>query len=291
MGKKALILSGGGARGAFQAGVWKYLTQRRWQPDIICGASVGAINAAGIASGLDADTLVHLWTTHNRRKMYHLNLIPFLARFISGRNMAPLLDTRPLEAMIKAHTDFDAIRKNPVKVIIPAVNVHTGKPVFFDNRHISLTHILASSAMPVLFGHKCIDGVPYWDGGVMSNIPLQPALDAGAVEIIVVNLSPIGHTSQPFPQNAVKAGEHLLEQFLGASYQATLRANRLFDQPLPGNQPMTLKTAQGQKIKIFLLAPSKMLGFRSLINFSLKQARGLIDEGYKTAYTNLKPFI
>lgn len=289
--KRALVLAGGGSRGAFQIGVWKYLAQRNWKPDIICGSSVGAINAAAIGSGIDPDTLVRLWTTYNRRKMYRLNLLPFLARLISGRNMAPLLDTRPLKAMIKEHSDFDAIQNNSAKIMISAVNVHTGKPVFFDNQNITVNHILASSAMPVLFEQQSIDGVPYWDGGVMANIPLQPALDAGADEIIVVNLSPVGHTPQPFPQNAVKAGEHVFEQFLAASYQNTISANRLYDIPLPRTEPVGFKSIQGLKIKVFLLAPSRMLGFRSLLNFSLNQARELIDEGYKTAYTNLKPFI
>lgn len=291
MGKKALILSGGGARGAFQAGVWKYLSQRRWQPDIICGASVGAVNAAGIGSGLDADTMVRLWTTRNRRQMYRLNLLAFLARLISGRPMVPLLDTRPLQTMIKKHLDIEAIRKNAVEIIITAVNVHTGKPVFFSNRDIALDHILASSAMPLLFGAQPIEDVPHWDGGVMANIPLQPALDAGADEIVVVNLSPVGHTPQPFPQNTVKSWEHVFEQFLAASYQNTLAANRLFDTPLPGPRPATLETAKGQRARIFLLAPERMLGFKSLLNFSTKQANALVDEGYRAACTNLKPFI
>ena len=49
--KKALILSGGGARGAFQVGVWQYLREINWTPDLICGTSIGAVNAAAIGSG------------------------------------------------------------------------------------------------------------------------------------------------------------------------------------------------------------------------------------------------
>ncbi|MCP3873253.1 MAG: patatin-like phospholipase family protein [Desulfobacteraceae bacterium] len=294
--KKALILSGGGSRGSFQIGVWKYLVERHWEPDIICGTSIGAVNAAGIGSGLDIDTLEKIWSTHNRRKMYKLNLLPFLAYFLSGKAVKPLLDTRPLQAMISKHLDFKALRKTQTKIVISAVNMHTASPCFFDNQKIALEHVLASSAMPLLFPWHKIDGIPHWDGGVMANVPLLPALDFGATEIIVVHLSPIGHTPQPFPTNFFKAGEHVFEQFLTGSYQNTLMAKQYKDMPLPPaqktyRQRYNSKPDPAIQPNIITLAPSKMLGFKSLLNFSLKQARDLIDEGYKTAHTQLKPFI
>lgn len=294
--KKALIFAGGGSRGAFQIGVWKYLAERNWKPDIICGTSVGAINAVGIGSGLDVATLIHLWTSYNRRKMYRLNLIPFLAYLLSGRAIKPLLDTSPLQSMALKHLDFKALGQSPTKVVISAVNIQTARPVFFDNNEIRLEHVLASGAMPVLFPWHEINGVPHWDGGVMANMPLQPALDFGAEEIIVVTLSPVGHTPQPFPGNAGKALEHVFEQFLLAPYQSTLLAKGYQDMALlPVQTTYRQKFSnQGLNLKqpnIITLAPKKMLGFRSLLNFSLKQARMLIDEGYKTAHTQLTPFI
>ena len=57
---RALILSGGGTRGAYEIGVWKYLCEVKWQPDLICGTSVGAINGAGITAGLSLDDLIGL---------------------------------------------------------------------------------------------------------------------------------------------------------------------------------------------------------------------------------------
>ncbi len=82
--KRALILAGGGARGSFQAGVWKYLVQIGWKPDIICGTSIGAINAAAIGSGMDIKTLIHLWTTYNSRRMYRLNFLQFMCEILIG---------------------------------------------------------------------------------------------------------------------------------------------------------------------------------------------------------------
>lgn len=294
--KRALILAGGGARGAFHTGVWKYLVEKKWKPDLICGTSIGAITAAGIASNLSVDTLIRIWTTHNRRKMYRLNLLPFTTAMLFKRPLNPIFDTAPIQEMIRSHVDFDAIRNNPVKIIITAVNVLTGKPCYFSNHDIGMKHILASGAMPVLFEKQIIDGIPYWDGGVMENIPLQPALDANAAEIIVVNLSPVGHTPQPFPQRPGQACEHVFEQFLTASYQAALGAAKLSDMPVP--PPMATynkKTPNGggrpYAPNIVLLAPSKMQGFRSILSFSLEQAKALITEGYQTAHTHLTPFI
>jgi NTE family protein len=297
--KRALILAGGGARGAFQIGVYKYLAERNWIPDIICGTSVGAINAAGIGSGLDVSALVRLWTTYNRRKMYRLNLIPFLSYALSGRALKPLLDTRLLKRMVSDHVDFDHLKKNRTRVVISTVNVLTSRPCFFDNAQIRLEHILASGAMPVLFPCQYIDGVPHWDGGTMTNIPLQPALDFGADEIIIVLLSPVTHTSQAFPKNVRTALEIVFEQLLAGSYgsacERSLDTPGSQDRPFP---PLKYTTKypggvldKGHPPNMVTLAPEKMLGFKSLLNFSISQARHLIDEGYKTASTHLKPFI
>lgn len=294
--KKALVLAGGGSRGAFQIGVWKYLTERNWKPDIICGTSVGAINAAWIGSGLDVSSLIRLWTIDKRRKMYRLNLVEFLSYLLSGRGLKPLFDTRQIQSIVSENLDFNTIKNNRTKIVVSTVNVHTAQPCFFENDAIKLEHILASSAMPILFPPHNIDGVPHWDGGIMANIPLQPALDFGAQEIIIVMLSPIGHTRQVFPKNIIAALEHVFEQFLAGPYYSTLITNKFQGRPLNAHQcrytrKYNTTATPGKQPDIITLAPSEMLGFWSLINFSLPQAKRLIDEGYKTANTQLKPFI
>ncbi len=74
MGKKALVLSGGGARGAYQAGVVKYLEEIQWKPDIICGTSVGAINASAIGSGMDSKKLIELWLNLDKKKIMRYSI-------------------------------------------------------------------------------------------------------------------------------------------------------------------------------------------------------------------------
>ncbi len=289
--KRALILAGGGARGSFQAGVWKYLVQIGWKPDIICGTSIGAVNAAAIGAGMDIKTLIHLWTTYNRRRMYRLNLLQFTAYFFSRRAVKPLLDTRPLKKILQENVDFKALKKSKTQIIITAVNMLTGHPEFFTQKEIQLEHILASSAMPLLFPWQEINGTPYWDGGVMVNTPIAPALDFGADEIIVVLLSPVSHKKLVKPDTVLKAGEHLFEHFLSGSYQANLMNYGFKDKGYFSNNRLASMTGKNYNFetrpKLITLAPSKMLGFKSLLSFSKAQANQLIEEGYNTARTQL----
>ena len=294
--KKALILSGGGARGAFQIGVWKYLQEKNWIPDIICGTSIGAINAAGIGSGLGIQELSEIWTTHNHRKIYKTKLISFLAHLLIRQDFTPMLDIAPMKAMLNKYLDFNTLKTNEIKIIISAVNVFSARPEFFNNKEIKLEHIIASSAMPIIFPWQLINGQPYWDGGVMANTPLFPALSQDVDEIIVVMLSPVGNAPQSKPDTVLNAGEHVCEHFLSASYQTTMLSHGLHEHNKTGldahtTQYRNINSTSKNIPKIITIAPSRMLGFKSFLNFSLKQAKDLIDEGYEKAQYQLSNYI
>ncbi len=272
--KRALILSGGGARGAFQVGVWQRLQEMGWDPDLICGTSVGAINAVAIGSGMPLEKLMHIWKTLNHRSAYRLQLLRFLAASLGGRFFQPLMDTTPLRATITRALDLEALRQSRREILITAINMITSRVRLFNQQTITVDHVMASSAMPILFPWQMIDGQPHWDGGLMANTPLYPALEQGADDIIVVLLSPVGHTDQPAPGSVRQAGELVFEQFLLGSCQVALSEN--------GAGPVT-----GRQPRIRLVAPTRMLGFRSLLNFSVKQSLRLIDEGYQNAREQL----
>lgn len=272
--KRALVLSGGGARGAFQVGVWKYLLEKGWDPDLICGTSVGAVNAVAIGSDMPLEKLMHIWKTLNHRKAYRLRLLRFLGAALSGRAFRPLLDTAPLRSTITNALDLAALRRSRRDIIITAVNILTSRIKLFNQDVITVDHVMASGAMPILFPWQTIDGQPYWDGGVMANTPLFPALEQGADEIIVVLLSPVGHIGQAVPNSVREAAELLFEHFLLGSCQAT------------GHEHGPAFTGD-RRPRIFTVAPSRMLGFRSLLNFSVKQSLRLLDEGYRNAQAQL----
>ncbi len=291
--KRALILSGGGARGAFQIGVWKYLKERNWTPDLVCGTSVGAINAVAIGAGMPLDRLFEIWTSYHRPMIYRFRMLRFLANLLLGRPLKPVMDTGPLRKMVSRHLDIDALRKNRMDVIITAVNLLTARLHLFNQHVIDIDHVMASSAVPIVFPWQLIDGEPYWDGGVMANSPLFPALESGADEIIVVLLSPVGNVVSPaLPGSLTTAMELVLEHFLIGSCQTALASrgwpaavNTTAYPSLVHGEKIGGRDADGPTIKT--VAPSRMLGFRSLLSFSIRQARWLIDEGYRNARDQL----
>jgi len=288
--KRALILSGGGARGAFQIGVWKYLRERNWTPDLICGTSVGAINAVAIGAGMPLEQLFEIWTSYHRGMIYRFRVLRFIAALLFGRPLKPVMDTGPLRKMVTRHLDIEALRKSPTDVIITAANLMTSRLHLFNQHVIDVDHVMASSAMPILFPWQHIDGEPYWDGGVMANTPLFPALESGADEIILVLLSPVGNAPPEFPVSLKNGLELAFEHLLIGSCQTTLAGRGWPATGTAAADPLLARAAQGNsehRPAIKTVAPSRMLGFRSLLNFSVRQARSLIDEGYRNARSQL----
>lgn len=206
--KRALILSGGGGRGAYHCGVYEYLEAIGWQPDVLVGTSIGAINAAAIASGRTAAELKDLWLKMNTGKVQRLRTDIFdLDRWMY------LLDTSPWRRTLieNGWFDFDRINgdQSPTLAIV-STDVWTGDITVFCNRPlaesrdggprskriqnvpITLDHIMASCSIPIVYPWTSVGSgeTAYWDGAVVSNTPLGTALRAGATEIVVVLLSP-----------------------------------------------------------------------------------------------------
>ncbi|WP_418147238.1 patatin-like phospholipase family protein [Variovorax paradoxus] len=208
--RKALVLQGGGALGAYQAGVYAALSETDLQPHWIAGVSIGAINAALIAGNAPekrVERLREFWhlvssgpaqrlpswlgdrATQNQwsASMAMLVGIPgfFEPRYSPALLMgaaAPLLsyyDTAPLKATLERLVDFDRINACEARFSVGAVDVRTGNSVYFDNtrQRIGPEHIMASGALPPGFAPVSIDGDDYWDGGIVSNTPLQYVLD------------------------------------------------------------------------------------------------------------------
>ncbi len=273
--ERALILSGGGGRGAFQVGVLKFLEETGWKPDLICGSSVGAINAVGLGSGMTPDQLARIWRTYDRRMLTKLTPKNFILSFFSGRKFDPLMETERLRAMLTEHVNEDALRKSKTEIIITAINIATSQLTYFNHRVITVDHVMASSAIPMAFPWQYIDGEPYWDSGLIANTPVMPALERGVKEIVAVLLSPVGSVKQlKQPKTHHQVAEFILEHFLIGSYN------------------VAVSSAFAQGVKITTVAPTRMLGLRSILNFSPKQAERLIEEGYDSArrqLRNLKP--
>lgn len=208
--RKALVLQGGGALGAYQAGVYAGVFEKHKALDWVAGVSIGAINAALIAGNapeLRVARLREFWNLVSSGPAQHLPpvggdralfnqwsatstaLFGVPGFFVPRRNPALLLggaapvlsyyDTAPLRSTLERLVDFDRINDGDIRFSVGAVDVRSGNSIYFDNRvqRIGPEHVMASGALPPGFAPVHIDGEDYWDGGIVSNTPLQYVLD------------------------------------------------------------------------------------------------------------------
>ena len=205
-----LVLQGGGALGAYQAGVYQALMEGGIEPDWVIGTSIGAINGALIAGNEPANRiprlrefwdgvartspLDQLWpTTIFGNSLANLSTVMsgipgFFApnpqaiwgpTFSLGLEKASYYSTDPLKATLDRLIDFDCLRERHVRLSVGAVNVRTSEMRYFDSRDMPLgtAHVMASGALPPAFPAVTIDGEPYWDGGIYSNTPIEVVFD------------------------------------------------------------------------------------------------------------------
>lgn len=285
--KRALILSGGGARGAYQAGVLRYLEEIQFKPDVICGTSVGAITATAMGCGMNAAEITKLWKSIEAKKVMRYSIWNDLVD-IFVKSYSPLTDTTPLKNLLYSHLDFRNLRKNPTEVIITAVNILTAELVFFRNKEIDIEHVMASSAIPMFFPWQYVDGAPHWDGGVMANTPILPAVERGATDIVVVLLSPVGGIDMGLPKTRREGLERVFELSLIGSFQ-TVMSNMNFEKKKRKGKKsklsslLSIPSAERPELKIRTIGPRTSLGFSSILNFSQVQADYLISRGYEDA--------
>ncbi len=208
---KALVLQGGGALGSYQGGVCQALFDHDHDLDWVAGVSIGAINAALIAGNAPRDRvqrLTQFWDLvssgpgqtfpGNWGPRAALNQWSALSAMMLGvpgffrpradpslllGGAAPVLsyyDTSALQATLERLVDFDRINHDHMRLSVGAVNVRTGNSVYFDNtqRKIGVEHIMASCALPPGFAPVRVDDDDFWDGGIVSNTPLQYVLDS-----------------------------------------------------------------------------------------------------------------
>lgn len=207
----ALVLQGGGALGAYQAGVYQALHEVDIEPDWVSGVSIGAINSAIIAGNRRERRLERLrafWERITERKVWwytpdgdvfreaqnvqsslHTMLLgqpgffeprrinPWLA-FAGARDATSFYDTAPLRETLLELVDFDLLNDRSVRFSVGAVNALSGNFAYFDSTQEVITpeHIMASGALPPAFPAVKIGTDYYWDGGIVSNTPLQHLL-------------------------------------------------------------------------------------------------------------------
>jgi NTE family protein len=213
----ALLLQGGGALGSYQAGVYEALAEADLHPDWVAGISIGAINSAIIAGNPPkrrVDALREFWQKVStsplgipyfrhvqygdiQRQLVNqtraMNILLFGApNFFVPRMPPPTVwppaspdtasyyDNAPLRATLERLVDFDRINSGEVRFSVGAVDIRSGNFTYFDSKthKIAYEHIAASGSLPPGFPATRIGDCYFWDGGLISNTPLEWVLDA-----------------------------------------------------------------------------------------------------------------
>ncbi|MFC0431166.1 patatin-like phospholipase family protein [Kutzneria buriramensis] len=213
----ALVLSGGGASAAyFGAGVAQGLADVGLRPTVLSGTSAGGLNAGLLAAGLSPQQLVELWINVQGHDVYKPRLDLWRLLRPAGLVRLPtsdlmgyaldsvgwtwLLDTAPARKTLIAAIGGERLRiEEGVRVVVAAVEECSGEVVHFTNsapegsgfHEVPLTvdHLMAGAAAPILFPPVHIDGRTYVDAGMVANTPLQPALAYEPRTVVVVTSS------------------------------------------------------------------------------------------------------
>ncbi|MEA3120137.1 MAG: hypothetical protein QOI13_3407 [Paraburkholderia sp.] len=232
-GQIVLVLQGGGALGAYQAGVYHALHDARVEPDWIIGTSIGAINGAIIA-GNPYDTrlaqLKRFWQGVACRGGSTAGWVPGLDNFSRdlaivtqgipsfftprpaawagvyqrvGCERAAFYSTDPLRETLSSLVDFAYLNARKMRLTVGAVNVRSGRMHYFTNRDapMDVDHVMASAAFPPGFPSVRLEGEPYWDGGIYSNTPLEAVLDDRPRRSSVIFAVQLWRSNGPEPES------------------------------------------------------------------------------------------
>ena len=297
-GQVILVLQGGGALGAYQGGVYQALDEAGIQPDWVVGTSIGAINAAIIAGNRPEHRLEKLRAFWKRVQhdgvQAALGMVPIwgsqianaitmmsgVQNFFAPNPDAFLSDsmislglksgltpqtagyysTAQLEETLKDLIDLKVLEEGRTRLTVGAANVRTAEMHYFDRKRepVTIKHVMASGALPPAFPAVEVDGELYWDGGIISNTPVEAVFDDDPRENGVVFAVHMWRPSGPDPdtmtrvmsrqkdlQYASRAASHI-------SRQKQIHKLRHVVQQLVNNMPDEIRNSeQGQELAAF----------------------------------------
>lgn len=193
--KTALVLSGGGSRGAYEAGVWQALTELGKKIDIVTGTSVGAINGAMVVQG-DLENTIRLWKEMETHMIFDVpegtQTLEYAKEIVFNRGAG----TSGLKKLLEKYIDENYVRNSPIDFGVVVVELPSFTPHYVFKEQMRdgsiIDYIMASASIfPAIHSYE-IDGKEYIDGGYADVMPIQMAVDKGADEIIAVYLNAVG---------------------------------------------------------------------------------------------------
>jgi NTE family protein len=190
-----LVLSGGGAKAAYEAGLALALHERGVVPAAVAGTSSGALNAVMIATG-EAERLAGLWRRLRREDVFRYPAATVFGGLLPGwlglaylRGAPAALDPRPLRATIERHLDLGRLRAAPVRLLVLAADLVSGQPRQFDNATLTVDALVASATVPAVFPAVPEGGALLVDGGIVQRAPTLELLETYPVDRLLVVLA------------------------------------------------------------------------------------------------------
>lgn len=283
---RALVLSGGGAKGAYQVGALeKWIEDDGLDYDIFVGTSVGAINSACLAQAAPGCLkqaymwMRELWWDLDNSKIYEKWCMGELAALWKPS----VYCAAPLRQLIRDHLSHDALAKSGRKLRVVACSWKTGQKVVATEENSDLENwVYASASQPIFFDPADIDGELYTDGGLRDIAPVGEAIKMGADEIDVIIT---GDPRRPFNwdtkgkktiQYAFHMAGIMSDEILLNDIKVCLLKNRMAEAGLKREDG-----TEYRQVKTRLLVPSRGVG--DSLDFSAEKIREMIAFGYEDA--------
>jgi len=280
-------MSGGGAKGAYQVGVLrKWLGEEKKEYDILCGVSVGALNASFLAmygpgfTGQSYTDLKALWDGLTTASIYRK--WPFWGE-AAALWKPSVYDSTPLQTLVRTRLDVAKVGASGKKLRVGAVDLESGEYRVFgeDYRHLQEA-VLASSSFPAMLLPIWLEGSRWTDGGVRTVTPIKAAIDLGATEIDVVLCAAKDQSSNlPAKPNALWVAERSVDlmgdQIIADDFQVACEVNEVLkhDMTLPWwSSPRRL-------VAMRLVRPEHGVG--ESLDFSPDKIRAMMEKGYEDA--------
>lgn len=281
---RALVLSGGASKGAFQVGVLKnWMGDRGTEYDIISGVSVGALNAAGLAMTRKGDPVgaikwvERFWRHSVRTDNVYKRWFPFGRLHALWRHS--VYDSTPLIDLMKSSLNHNNIANNGRMIAVGSVCLETGEHRYARETDMNfIDWVIASASVPVFFPPVLIDGKLWSDGGLKNITPLGAAIELGATHVDVITCNPlvqdtwISKKRRALPDQVVRTLDLLLDRVSSNDIEMTLLKNKL---SLMGNE-------SEKSVKLRVASPDKKLVDNTL-DFSRESIDRMIDVGYRCA--------
>ena len=282
--KRALVLSGGGARGAYQVGVLKkWLFEDNKDYNIFCGVSVGALNTLGLAKfghGQHKEAyklLESIWSDITDNKLL-CNWHPFGK--LTALWKKSIYDSRPLKNLIRSIFDSDAIKNSGKVIRIGAICLNTGEEYFANENDDNLDEwAIASASYPVFMEPATIDNKLWIDGGIKIIAPISQAIRAGATEIDVILCSSQENSKPWLCKQRLLPLTNIMMRCIDLMSERIIRA----DVRITGiNNDLVILDSKYKEIKIRIIKPSVYLTDNNL-KFDNQDIKRMMQIGYEDA--------